>query len=255
MDKTRNYIYYLRDENTGIAAIIDPGESKPVIEFLEKNNFKFDFILNTHHHWDHTNGNVALKEYSDGKAMIVGAKTDSYRIPGPADIELDYDDIFSLGSIKFRVIHTPGHTTNHISFYSEDSKLLFCGDTMFSAGCGGLFEGTAEDLFICFKIFSQMPDDIKVCCAHEYTRSNLEFAQSLEPENQRIAQRIKEVECLIYNGKPTIPSTILIEKETNPFMKFNDEQIQITLKIDKCTIEVETFNKIMLKKASFYRNS
>ena len=255
MNKTQNYIYYLRDEKTGISAIIDSGDAKPTIEFLEKNHLKFHFILNTHHHWDHTDGNIELKKYSNGRAKIVGAKTDAHRIPGPLDIELNYGDTFSLGSIDFQIIHTPGHTMNHIAFYSKESKLLFCGDTMFSGGCGGLFEGTAEDMFIGFKIFSQMPNDVRVCCAHEYTRSNLEFARYLESNNSNIDQRIKQVEFFLMHGNPTIPSTILIEKETNPFMKFNDESLKKLLKIDKSVSEVEVFKEIMSKKAYFYRKA
>ncbi len=253
MNRTRNYIYYLRDEKTQIAAIIDPGESEPVIEFLERNNLKFDFILNTHHHWDHTDGNIALKKYSYGKAQIVGHKMDSYRIPGPLDIELNEGDIFSLGSIDFKIIDTPGHTKGHIAFYSESAKLLFCGDTMFSGGCGGLFEGTAEEMYESFKIFSEMPNDIKVCCAHEYTRSNLEFARYLESNNIKIREKINEVDFLISQGKPTLPSSILIEKEINPFMKFNNEEMKEVLKVNKDINEIEVFKQIMLKKAYFYQ--
>ncbi len=211
--------------------------------------------MNTHHHWDHTSGNLEVKKYSNENAKIVAAKTDSYRIPGPVDIELNYGDIFSLGSIDFKIIHTPGHTKNHIAFYSEESKLLFCGDTMFSAGCGGLFEGTAEDMFQSFKIFSQMPNDTRVCCAHEYTRQNLEFARYLESNNTKIMQRIKQVEFLKIHGNPTVPSTILIEKETNPFIKFNNNDMKIALKVDENISEIEIFKKIMLKKAYFYQNS
>ncbi len=252
MDQTKNYIYYLKDMNSGISAIIDPGDAEPMIEFLEKNNLKFDFILNTHHHWDHVNGNLKLKKYSEDKAKIVAAKTDTHRIPGPVDIELNYGDKFSLGSIEFDIIHTPGHTKNHIAFYSKNHKLLFCGDTMFSAGCGGLFEGTKQEMFKSFQKFSQLPNDIKVCCAHEYTRDNLEFARLLEPNNINIQNRIKQVEFFILHKNPTIPSSILIERETNPFMKFNDEKLRIILGM-KDADDFEVFERILMEKSLFYQ--
>lgn len=252
MDKTQNYIYYIKDEKTGVAAIVDPGESDPVVEFLKKNNLDFDYILITHHHWDHVNGIVKLKEYNS-KANLVAAKMDLYRIPGNVDIALEYGEIFKLGSIDFEIVPIPCHTKHHIAYYSKDEKLLFCGDTMFSGGCGGLFEGTADEMFENFKKFSQISDDVEVCCAHEYTRSNLEFAEYLEPNNQDILQRMRDVESLMVQGKPTLPSTILIERKTNPFMKFNDEKMKVALGMSKDSSELDVFRRIMQEKSDFYQ--
>ena len=181
---------------------------------------------------------------------IVACVEDAYRIPG-VDIKLNYCEKFSLGSIEFEIFHTPGHTKNHIAFYSKDAKLLFCGDTMFSAGCGGLFEGTPEEMLVSFKKFYDLPEDTIVYCAHEYTLSNLEFALWLEPNNENLKSRKKQCEFFTSLKKPTIPSTILIEKQTNPFMRFGDEKLKKAIGCSEFD-DSAVFDKLMRMKSEFY---
>jgi hydroxyacylglutathione hydrolase len=250
MDATQNYIYYLQDEATGKSAVIDPGDSKPILDFLEKKNLKPDFILNTHSHWDHVNGNLGIKKKFP-ECKVIANELDAHVIPG-FDIGLKYNDAFSLGEIKFKIFHTPGHLKNHISFYSENAKLLFCGDTMFSAGCGGIFEGTPEEMMTSFKLYQTLPNDTKVCCAHEYTGHNIKFAESLEPQNQNIKKRIHQVNFFLQHGYPTVPSSILIEKETNPFMRFNNQELKNALSIPSERKNLEIFEELIRRKAVFY---
>lgn len=253
MDFTQNYIYYLIDRETNKAAIIDPGAAEPVIEFLKNepnlSQGKPEFIINTHHHWDHVNGNLALKKQY-GCEVIAGTN-DAYRIPG-IDHQLNYNDHFKMGAIDFLIIHVPGHTKNHIALYSAQEKLLFCGDVMFSAGCGGLFEGTAEEMFKSFEFFNSLPNDTLVYCAHEYTSSNLKFSHYLEPKNENIKIRIDQVKFLEQRGKPTLPSNILIEKRTNPFMRYAQPELRSALKLPAEMSNEEVFVNLMNRKNSFY---
>jgi hydroxyacylglutathione hydrolase len=250
MDSTQNYIYYLVDKATGKSAVIDPGDSKPILNFLNKKNYKPDFILNTHSHWDHVNGNVGLKKtFPDCK--VVANQLDKDAIPC-VDICVNYEDIFSIGEIEFEIIHTPGHLRNHIAFYSKNAKLLFCGDVMFSGGCGGMFEGTPEEMFHSFQKFQKLPNDTKVCCAHEYTASNMQFALTLEPDNKNLQRRMEQVRFFLNHNNPTVPSTILIERETNPFMRFNDPKLRAALNIDLNESDINVFKRILNEKARFY---
>lgn len=259
MDSTQNYIFYLIDKETNISAIIDPGSAEPMISFLQNHpnlsQRKPQFIINTHHHWDHVNGNLTLKKLY--QCQIVAGAKDAYRIPG-VDIELDYNEHFKVGNIDFLIIHTPGHTKNHIALYSAKEKLLFCGDVMFSAGCGGLFEGTAAEMFTSFQFFNNLPNDTLVYSAHEYTASNLEFARYLDPNNADIKIRINQVKFLAQQSKPTLPSTILIEKKTNPFMRYADQKLRSALNLATEISDKEVFINLMNRKAYYYaqeRNS
>ena len=250
MDSTQNYIYYLVDKETKKSAVIDPGDAKPILDFLNKHHYKPDFILNTHSHWDHVNGNVGLKK-AFPNCEVVANELDEDVIPC-VDVCVNYNDTFFLGSIRFKIIHTPGHLKNHISYYSENAKLLFSGDVMFSGGCGGMFEGTPEEMLHSFKEFYKLPNDTKVCCAHEYTVNNLQCALSMEPNNEHLKQRLKQVQFYVSHNQPTVPSTIGIEKETNPFMRFNDPKLRAALNIDVNESEINVFKRILIEKNRFY---
>jgi hydroxyacylglutathione hydrolase len=257
MEYTKNYIYYIHDKNDpNLAFIIDPGEAGPVIHFLEDLHPELpkpSIILNTHHHWDHVNGNLELKKKYNCK--IIAAKSDFHRIPGVDEV-LEYNQILEIGSYKFKIIHTPGHTRNHIAFYCETNKVLFCGDTMFSGGCGGIFEGTVEEMFISFEKFSKLPDDCIVFTAHEYTVGNLKFALYLEPENRCIESYLIKIMEKIKNGCPSVPSTIGIEKKINPFIKFNDPILKKCIldndDLIKSSSDLFVFKKIMKQKENYY---
>lgn len=210
-----NYCYVIKSD-CGAVAVLDPGAADPVLDVLKMRGLRPDFILNTHHHWDHVNGNKKLaKEYS---APIVAPKSEAHKIKG-AEIFLDDGDTFSLGQSIARIIETPGHTAGGICFYFEKSGIVFTGDTLFAMGCGRLFEGTAEDMFNSLSKLKALPDKTLVYCGHEYTQSNAQFCLAYDQDNSALKKRAKEVETLRAAGKFTVPSTIGAEKSTNIFMR------------------------------------
>ena len=162
-----NYTYLLEAED-GTTAILDPGEADPVISVLEDRGLKLDYILNTHHHWDHVNGNPKLQKHFGAKLVVPEKEKD--QIKGNINITLNEGDIFELGPASANIIETPGHTMGHICYHFAASDVLFTGDTVFSMGCGRLFEGTAEDMFKSFEKIKALPDDTMIYCGHEYTR-------------------------------------------------------------------------------------
>ena len=210
-----NYTYLIRTEN-GLTAIVDPGEAQPVIDVLEAQGLTLDYILNTHHHWDHTDGNAELKNKYDAK--LVAPEKEAWAIKN-IDIGLHDGDQFAFGDNTATIIETAGHTAGGICFYFEQSSIVFTGDTLFSLGCGRLFEGTAQDMFNSFKKLRALPDDTKVYCGHEYTRANAGFCLSQDRSNDSLKSRIAEIKDLRANNQPTLPTTIGLEKETNIFMQ------------------------------------
>lgn len=210
-----NYAYLLIADN-GETAIIDPGEAAPIIVELDKKNLSLDYVINTHHHWDHTDGNESLIEKFDAK--LVGPSKEAMKIPG-LDILLSEGDMFEFGEENIQILETPGHTLGHICLYFPQNKMVFTGDTLFLMGCGRLFEGTAEQMWTSFEKLIALPDDTKVYCGHEYTSGLGKFCLTVEPENDALKQRMNEVRTLRANKKPTVPGTIGLEKETNSFMR------------------------------------
>ncbi len=207
-----NYSYVL--EADGEAIVIDPGESALVIYFLEKHKLRLVHILNTHHHWDHTDGNLELQEFSG--ARITGPDDD--RIPG-VEARLREGDRFLWSGTHADVIETPGHSSSHICFYFPELKALFTGDTVFSMGCGALFEGTKEQMWQSFEKILRLPDDTNIYCGHEYTLANGQFCQKVEPDNTDITARMKQAKDLRRQHLPTIPVTLGTEKKTNVFLR------------------------------------
>jgi hydroxyacylglutathione hydrolase len=211
-----NYIYILRNEATGETGVIDPTLAAPVLEFLTNKKWQLNYIINTHHHWDHTDGNVEIKQATGAK--VIGFKGDAHRIPG-IDIEVADGQIIDICGHKAEIIFIPGHTLGHIAYNFKNKKILFCGDTLFSLGCGRLFEGTAEQMFTSLQKLAALPENTAVYCAHEYTQSNSKFAITIEPDNKDLQNRIKEVAVLRSHNKPTIPTSIELELKTNPFLR------------------------------------
>lgn len=215
IESNSNYAYVVRAPEGNIA-VIDPGDAAPIIEFLDERDWKPDVIINTHHHWDHVNGNPALqKKYG---IPVYAPEKDAHRIKH-VDHMLKDGDVFELGSEKALVIETPGHTMGEICLWFKDSNALFTGDTLFSMGCGRLFEGSAQDMFSSFQKIAALPDETMIYCGHEYTRSNAGFCLSQEPDNPALRARIDEVKALRAANKPTIPVSLKTEKETNVFMR------------------------------------
>ena len=242
-----NYLYLIKDPDSNNVAIVDPAVSEPVLEKLDELGWKLTHILNTHHHMDHTGANLELKEKTG--CTIVGADCDAERIPG-IDIRLKDGESFEFGSQTADVFEVPGHTTGHIAYWFKDSDALFCGDTLFALGCGRLFEGTPAQMWDSLRKFISLPDTTGVYCAHEYTEANAHFAMTIEPQNPELRKRFDEIQDLRANGKPTVPSTIGLEKATNPFLRPDSADIRETLHMsDADTVAV--FAEIRARKDSF----
>ncbi len=224
-----NYAYLLQS-SCGKVAVIDPGEADPVIAVLSAQNLTLDFILNTHHHWDHTDGNAALKrKYS---AQIVAPEKESSLIKG-VDIAVKEGDVFMLGAEQAQIIETRGHTRGGICFYFADNAAIFTGDTLFSLGCGRLFEGTAQDMFDGFQKIMTLPDETLIYCGHEYTRGNAGFCLANDRDNEDLKKRIEEIKALRADGQPTIPTTLALEKKTNIFMQAKSAEEFAALRLKK----------------------
>jgi hydroxyacylglutathione hydrolase len=216
-----NYGYLLVCEKTHRAAIVDPSEAEPVLRRVEQEKVELVAILNTHHHRDHTGGNEGL--LAKRRLQVYGHKSDQARVFGMTD-GVDEGDAIRIGEIKGEVFFIPGHTTGHVAYLFENN--LFCGDTLFTAGCGRLFEGTPEQMQASLKKLMALPDDTKIYCGHEYTESNLRFALSVEANNPKLVARLERVQGLRTRGLSTVPSTLAEEKQTNPFLRWDSKEIQ-----------------------------
>ncbi|KAF3982033.1 MAG: hydroxyacylglutathione hydrolase [Methylococcales symbiont of Hymedesmia sp. n. MRB-2018] len=242
-----NYIYLIHDPVSTQTAVIDPAITEPVLTTLEEKGWSLNYILNTHHHWDHIGANLELKKITQCK--IVAANTDCSRIPG-IDLLLSHGDKIKLGNEVATVLETPGHTLGHIIYHFANSHTLFCGDTLFSMGCGRLFEGTAEQMWQSLQLIKQLPKQTHIYCAHEYTQANGEFALTLEPNNPQLQQRTQQVKVLRSKQQSTIPSPLLQELQTNPFLRENSLEIQQSINMTNKT-EIEIFSKIRQLKDAF----
>src|SRR5262247_1418714 len=220
-----NYGYLVVCPKTNAAAIIDPSEAEPVRQRVEQEKVALVAIANTHHHRDHTGGNEGLLAHQ--KLKVYGHQSDKSRIPGLTD-GIDEGDEIQVGELRGKVLFIPGHTTGHVAYLFANN--LFCGDTLFTAGCGRLFEGTPEQMQASLKKLMKLPDDTKVYCGHEYTESNLRFAMTLEPKNHKLVSRFERVQGLRARGASTVPSTMEEEKQTNPFLRWDSKEIQARLK-------------------------
>lgn len=206
----------LHDPATGKTASIDAGEEAPIVAALQEKGWTLTDILVTHHHSDHIAALTALKERFG--ARVVGPLADMHRIPG-IDVPVREGDHFTVGSVGFDVFETPGHTVGHVAFYSPSEAVVFAGDTMFAMGCGRLFEGTPQQMWSSLSKLAALPDATKLYCGHEYTLSNAHFAIRFDADNAALQKRVAEVEALRAKGAFTIPSTIGLEKATNPFLR------------------------------------
>ena len=213
-----NYSYLIIDEKTKSACVVDPSEAKPIINYIEKNKINLKFILNTHHHYDHVGGNKDLKiKYN---AKVIGFEGDKDRIP-EIDICLKDRESWKNKNFEFKIFHIPGHTSGHICFNFFKEKLLFTGDTLFSLGCGRIFEGTYEQMFNSLQLIKSFSLETKIYCGHEYTLKNSDFCSVHDKENSKLNEKILSIKEKLNKGLPTIPSTLKEELETNIFLKCN----------------------------------
>ena len=211
-----NYAYLLINEKNNNACVIDPSESRPIINFVEKKNINLKFILNTHHHYDHVGGNNDLKKKY--KVKIIGFKNDKERIPN-IDILLENNEIWKSENFEAKIIHIPGHTSGHICFYFIKEKIAFTGDTLFSLGCGRIFEGTYEQMYNSLNKLKKLPSDTKIYCGHEYTLQNSLFCSKYDKNNKNLRKKIIEIKHKLKKNLPTIPSTLKEELAYNIFLR------------------------------------
>ncbi|KAK4421585.1 putative hydroxyacylglutathione hydrolase 2, chloroplastic [Sesamum alatum] len=243
-----NYAYLLHDVDTGTVGVVDPSEAVPVIDALNRKNWNLNYILNTHHHYDHTGGNMDLKERYGAK--VIGSGLDKERIPG-IDIVLNDGDKWMFASHEVLVMATPGHTRGHISFYFPGSKSIFTGDTLFSLSCGKLFEGTPMQMLSSLRKITSLPDDTNVYCGHEYTLSNSKFALSIEPGNEDLQSYASQVAHLRHKGLPTIPTSLGKEKLCNPFLRTSSTEIRQSLNIPLSANDAEALGVIRQAKDNY----
>lgn len=211
-----NYIYLVGDSDLGLAMVVDPGDPEPVLRTLKEKDLYLALILNTHHHKDHVGGNAKLQR--EFGAPIIGPAKERGRIDNLAR-GVEKGDAITFSTLRGEVIETHGHTSGHIAFYFPGIKALFCGDTLFSLGCGRLFEGTAVEMWASLSALRNLPDDTLIYCGHEYTEANAKFALALDKNNLALKERVAQAAEQRQKGKPTLPAVLGNEKQTNPFLR------------------------------------
>ncbi len=224
-----NYAYLLVNKKTAQTAVIDPGQAGPVIKALADRNLELSQILLTHHHYDHSGGIKDLKQHYP-QAGIAIHKDDAAHLPIRCDLKLSDGDLLTCGDMPFRIIHLPCHTRGHIAFRIADR--LFTGDTLFNAGCGKFFEGTALEMLDNLHRLKNLPETINIYCGHEYTSENLEHAHRADPDNPEIRNRLKKSRKAQAAGNFMVPSSLAVELQTNPFLRLDDKQLQQRLTTD-----------------------
>ena len=214
-----NYSYLIIDEINNNACVVDPSEAKPIINFIENNQINLKYILNTHHHYDHVGGNHELKKRYN--STIIGFKGDKDRIP-EIDTLVENNQIWKKDNFEAKIYHIPGHTTGHIAYYFYKEKKIFTGDTLFSLGCGRIFEGTYEQMFNSLNKIKELPRDTEVYCGHEYTLQNSKFCIANDSKNLKLKDKIIRIKEKLKKGLPTIPTILDDEIECNIFLKAKD---------------------------------
>ncbi len=241
-----NYSYLIYEKTSKMVAIVDPSEFKACDNIINKYK-KLDFILNTHHHADHVDGNLELKKKYN--SQVIGFDGDKKRIPG-IDITLNDNQEFKIGNLVFKIIFIPGHTKGHISFYFERENVIFTGDTLFSLGCGRVFEGDHRDMFKSLGKLKILPPETKIYCGHEYTKKNLDFCLKYDTENSSLADKAKSVILKIDKNLPTVPTTLQEELNTNIFLRCNDLKLKKVLNLEHSS-DLEIFSKLRDLKDNF----
>jgi hydroxyacylglutathione hydrolase len=242
-----NYVYLVHEAVTGTVAVVDPACVTPVLRECERAGWTLSVILNTHHHNDHVGANYELKWLT--RCTVVGPSADRHRIPG-IDRAVQDGETFNLGQLEVRVMAVPGHTSGHIAYYVPAAEALFCGDTLFSIGCGRLFEGTPAQMWASLQALRALPPTTRVYCAHEYTAGNVRFALSVDPDNEQLRNRAAAVGRARARGLPTIPSVLWEECAANPFLRADDPALQAALGMPGAD-PVEVFATLRARKDTF----
>ncbi|MGE3304796.1 MAG: hydroxyacylglutathione hydrolase [Rhizobiaceae bacterium] len=247
MCRTDNFGVLLHDPASGRSALVDAPEERPILEAIERTGWKPDTLFITHHHPDHVEANLALKEKFG--LEIIGPAAEAAKIPGIDRTVKDGDEL-TFGGESVQVISTPGHTAGHVCFYFPKSATIFTADTLFALGCGRLFEAPPPVMYDSLTKLARLPLETIVYCGHEYTQSNAKFALTIDPTNSALKERAAEIDRLRAGGKPTLPTTIGAELSTNPFMRWHDPVIRRNLGMEKAS-DAEVFTEIRKRKDVF----
>jgi hydroxyacylglutathione hydrolase len=242
-----NYGFLVHDPESGETATIDTPDAEEILRQAELAGWRITQIWNTHHHPDHAGGNKAVKLATD--CTVVAPEADRHRIP-EVDVGVKEGDEVKLGAHVATVRETPGHTTGHVVYHFAGDGIAFVGDTLFALGCGRLFEGSPEDMWSSLKKLLDMPDDTTVYCAHEYTQANARFALTVDPDNPDLLARADRVDAARAKGEPTVPTTIGLERKTNPFLRPDSEGIRKTLEMADAD-DVDVFAEVRRRKDAF----
>ncbi|WP_295734721.1 hydroxyacylglutathione hydrolase [uncultured Bartonella sp.] len=245
--RSDNFGILLHDEASGLTAAIDAPDAKAIREKLDQKGYKLDVLFITHHHMDHIEGITALKAVYGTK--IIGPEREADKI-GELDEAVNEQSGCKFANFDVKVLETPGHTLGSVCYYFPHDKLVFTGDTLFSLGCGRLFEGTAEMMFSSLEKLKALPEDTKLYCGHEYTKENARFARSVDPDNVALINRAAAVDRLIAVGETSLPSSIKSEKAANPFLRCDDPDIRKTLKMENAS-DVAVFAELRKRKDHF----
>ena len=244
---TDNYAYVISDNNSKIVGVVDPSEASPVVSFLKKQNLKLNYILNTHHHFDHIGGNLELKKIYNAK--VVGFVGDKHRIP-EIDITLSNNEKWIFGNETVKILHIPGHTLGHICFFFEKEKIAFTGDTLFSLGCGRIFEGDHNQMLTSLNKIKKLPKDTMIYCGHEYTYKNAKFCIKYDSGNIDLKNKFEKIKKLRSSNLPTIPSKLEDELKTNIFLRCDQKDLKIKLNM-KNQEDLKVFRKVRDLKDNF----
>jgi len=244
---TDNYAYVISDNNSKIVGVVDPSEASPVVSFLKKQNLKLNYILNTHHHFDHVGGNLELKKIYNAK--VVGFVGDKHRIP-EIDITLSNNEKWIFGNETVKILHIPGHTLGHICFFFEKEKIAFTGDTLFSLGCGRIFEGDHNQMLTSLNKIKKLPKDTMIYCGHEYTYKNAKFCIKYDSGNIDLKNKFEKIKKLRSSNLPTIPSKLEDELKTNIFLRCDQKDLKIKLNM-KNQEDFKVFEKLRDLKDAF----
>ncbi len=242
-----NFGVLLRDPATGVAALVDAPEEAPILAAVKRTGWTPKLILTTHHHMDHVEANLALKQRFG--LRIVGPEAEKAKIPG-IDETVEQGSVVPFGGENAEVIFTPGHTAGHVSYHFPQSKVLFAADTLFALGCGRLLECPPPVMYESLRKLAALPPETAVYCGHEYTLSNAKFALTIDPDNEALQARAKRIEALRAEGKPTLPTTIGEELATNPFLRWADPAIRRNLGMENAS-DAGVFAEIRKRKDNF----
>lgn len=243
-----NFGLLARDEETGATAAIDAPDGEAIAAEAARLGWRLTHVLLTHHHADHVQGVDALRK-ANPDIVVVGPRKDAHRLP-PLGLAVGEGDVFHLGAARVKVIGTPGHTSGHVAYHFEEAEAVFVGDTLFSLGCGRVFEGTMAQMYASLEKLAELPEETRVYCGHEYTRANAKFALTVDPANPLLLERAREVDALLSAGKATLPTTIALERATNPFLRTEDPDVQKAMGVENAD-PVDVFARMRERKNNF----